>query len=184
MAPRDTAPASSSPGAMYPPITVPLLPPPKSSNSESHPTSQSTSALPKNPSTNNYKPPLSAPSIPPPTNNHENARDLPEMAIDSSLRAASPPPKHATTAAPQSKNENSNERAAPPSLGALMKSKPRNATLNPSTVLPESPINIFAGGKLKTKNPLHAPSKLQAPRGHKRSARSRLSSRTPPRSHS
>jgi hypothetical protein len=30
-----------------------------------------------------------------------------------------------------------------------MKSRPRNATLKPSTSLPESPINIFAGGKLE-----------------------------------
>jgi len=34
--------------------------------------------------------------------------------------------------------------------------------LKPSTVLPESPMNIFVGGKLKNKNPTHAPTRLHA----------------------
>lgn len=77
------------------------------------------------------------------------------------------PPRVTTTKAssngnPAIKNENSSERAAPPSLWALTESKPRNATLNPSTVLPESLINIFARGKLKHKNSAPAPSKLHA----------------------
>src|ERR1700683_2849941 len=39
---------------------------------------------------------------------------------------------------------------------------------NPRTVLPESPMKMPAGGKLKTKNPKQTPSKLHATAGPRR----------------
>src|SRR4029077_3748709 len=39
---------------------------------------------------------------------------------------------------------------------------PRRALAKPSIELPESPMNNCAGGKLKSKKPAHAPSKLHA----------------------
>src|SRR5271154_4599904 len=43
-----------------------------------------------------------------------------------------------------------------------MKSMPKNAAQKPRIVLPESPINMLAGGKLNTRKPKHTPNRHHA----------------------